>query len=73
VVHPCDAKEGYCARCHDWTGETEVERCARLLREAQDDPYIREIVDSAPPLTGEQKSRISALLGLGRPDLGKRP
>jgi hypothetical protein len=29
--HPRDEAEGYCGKCHDWTG-TDVDRAARRLR-----------------------------------------
>lgn len=32
-VHPDDIREGYCGRCHDWTGNTGVAPSLRSLRD----------------------------------------
>lgn len=40
----------------------EAESARRDLKAARAEDYIRELVDSAPPLTDDQRSRLSALL-----------
>lgn len=39
-----------------------TESVARELAEAQLEDYIRKVVDQAPPLTDEQRARLSLLL-----------
>jgi hypothetical protein len=39
-----------------------VDELARDLREARAVEYIRELVDAWPPLTAEQKSRLTLVL-----------
>ncbi len=42
-----------------------IEAARRDLAEAKLERHIREIVDSAPPLTDEQRSRLALLLSPG--------
>jgi len=43
------------------------------LRDAQVDEYVRRVVDGFPPLTGEQRRRLAALLAGGEGGDGRAP
>jgi hypothetical protein len=47
---------------HHPEGGVVVEAAVRDLRATTLEEYIRRVVDSAPPLTDQQKGRLSALL-----------
>jgi hypothetical protein len=39
-----------------------IEQARRDLRAARAEAYVRELVDTSPPLTAEQRSRLAVLL-----------
>jgi hypothetical protein len=49
-------------------GPEEIEEARRELKAIKAEEYIREVVESAPPLTLEQIERLRALLPIGRAD-----
>ena len=54
---------------HRTADDPDVIEAARDLRAAQLDEHVRRVVDSFPPLTPEQRSRLAALLaGTGEAD-----
>lgn len=51
--------KGHAARYHPGADTTEIDREIKAVRAAD---YITELVDSAPPLSAETRSRLAVLL-----------
>lgn len=51
---------------HNGPDDPRLPELQRDLRAAELEEHIRKLVDSAPPLTDEQRSRLAGLLGGGR-------
>jgi hypothetical protein len=47
---------------HDGPDDSRTVESKRLLKAAKAERFVRQLVDSAPPLTPEQRDRLAAIL-----------